>query len=115
MLRGNGYGVKEAADGAEALGLLERECDEIQLVLTDVIMPEMSGAELARRLSNVRPQLPIIFMSGYSEDPLVRSVETIGSIFLPKPFTASALVEKVRETLDRPWAGLPLGKGRDVH
>jgi CheY-like chemotaxis protein len=115
MLRGNGYGVKEAADGVEALGLLERECDAVHLVITDVIMPEMSGAELARHLSHAYPQLPIIFMSGYSEDPLVRGVESIGSIFLPKPFTASALVEKVRETLDRPWAGLPLTKGRDVH
>jgi two-component system cell cycle sensor histidine kinase/response regulator CckA len=115
MLRGNGYGVKEAADGVEALGLLERECDAVHLVITDVIMPEMSGAELARRLSHVYPQLPIIFMSGYSEDSLVRGVESIGSIFLPKPFTASALVEKVRETLDRPWPGLPLSSGRDVH
>lgn len=107
VLGGSGYGVKEAADGAEALGLLERECESVHLVLTDVIMPEMSGAELARHLSRVCPQLPIIFMSGYSEDPVVRSVESIGSVFLPKPFTASALVEKVRQTLDRPWAVLP--------
>jgi two-component system, cell cycle sensor histidine kinase and response regulator CckA len=102
MLRGSGYGVKEAADGAEALGLLERECESVQLVLTDVIMPEMSGAELARHISRVCPQLPIIFMSGYCEDPAVRSVESTGSGFLPKPFTASALVEKVRQALDRP-------------
>ena len=106
MLRGSGYGVKEAADGAEALGLIERECETVHLVLTDVIMPEMSGAELARHLSRVCPELPIIFMSGYSEDPVVRSVERIGSVFLPKPFTASALVEKVRQTLDRSWSGL---------
>lgn len=106
MLRGSGYSVKEAADGAQALGLIERECESVHLVLTDVIMPEMSGAELARHLSRVRPQLPIIFMSGYSEDPVVRGVESTGSLFLAKPFTASALVEKVRQTLDRPWVGL---------
>ena len=106
MLRGSGYGVKEAADGAEALGLLQQEGESVQLVLTDVIMPEMSGAELARHLSRVCPKLPIIFMSGYTEDPMVRGVESAGSVFLPKPFTAAALVEKVRQTLDRPWAGL---------
>jgi two-component system cell cycle sensor histidine kinase/response regulator CckA len=106
MLRGSGYGVKEAADGAEALGLLKRECESVHLVLTDVMMPEMTGAELARHLVGVCPQLRIIFMSGYCEDPAVRSVETNGSIFLPKPFTATDLVEKVRQTLDRPWAGL---------
>lgn len=116
MLRVSGYGVKEAADGVEALGLLERECESVQLLLTDVIMPAMSGAELARHVSRVCPRLPIIFMSGYSEDPVVRSVERIGSVFLPKPFTASALVEKVRQTLDRPWGGLPeAGNGFDMH
>ena len=116
MLRASGYGVKEAADGAEALGLIEREGESVNLVLTDVIMQEMTGAELARHLSRVYPQLPVIFMSGYSEDPVVRGVESIGSVFLPKPFTASALVEKVRQTLDRPWAGLPAnGSGVDGH
>jgi two-component system cell cycle sensor histidine kinase/response regulator CckA len=107
MLRVSGYGVREAADGIEALGLLEQECESVQLVLTDIIMPEMSGAELARHLSRVCPQLPIIFMSGYSEDPVVRGVERVGSVFLAKPFTASALVAKIRQTLDRPWGGLP--------
>jgi CheY-like chemotaxis protein len=116
MLRGSGYGVKEAADGAEALGLIERECESVHLVLTDVIMPEMSGADLARHLARICPRLPIIFMSGYSEDPLVRGVERTGSVFLPKPFTASALVEKVRQTLDRPWAGLRVdGSGANGH
>jgi len=107
MLRGCGYGVREAADGAEALGLVEQECDAIHLVLTDVIMPEMSGAELARHLSRVCPKLPIIFMSGYSENAIVHGVERTGSVFLPKPFTALALAEKVRQMLDRSWAGLP--------
>ena len=100
MLLGSGYDVKEAADGVEALGLLEREWESVHLVLTDVVMPEMSGAELARHLSRVCPRMPIIFMSGYTEDPVVRSVDR--SAFLPKPFTASALVDKVRQTLDRP-------------
>lgn len=108
MLRSNGYGVKEASHGAEALGLVVEDCGSVNLVLTDVIMPEMGGAELAHHLARLCPHLPVIFMSGYSEDPMVRSVERIGSVFLPKPFTASALVEKVRQALDRPWPGLPM-------
>jgi two-component system, cell cycle sensor histidine kinase and response regulator CckA len=101
MLHGFGYGVREAADGAEALKLLQRECESIHLVLTDVVMPEMSGTELAHHVYSVCPKLPIIFMSGYSEDHAFRGMERAGSAFLPKPFTASALVDKVRETLNR--------------
>jgi len=62
---------------------------------------------LARHLSRVCPKLPIIFMSGYSENAIVHGVERTGSVFLPKPFTALALAEKVRQMLDRSWAGLP--------
>jgi two-component system, cell cycle sensor histidine kinase and response regulator CckA len=64
MLRDRGYSVLQAADGVEALSLLESQGDRIQLVLTDVVMPRMSGKELARRLSEMRPDLPVLFMSG---------------------------------------------------
>jgi FixJ family two-component response regulator len=67
----------------------------------------MGGAELARHISKLRPELRIIFMSGYSDDPVVRTVERTPSIFLAKPFTADALMAKVRQSLDRPWGGLP--------
>ena len=60
----------------------------IDLILTDVMMPKMGGPELARRVSNIRPELRVVFMSGYSEDPVVRSIERSASLFLAKPFTS---------------------------
>jgi CheY-like chemotaxis protein len=107
MLGQSGYRCLDAADGEEALQLVQAAPDSIDLVLTDVVMPRLGGAELARRISRLRPQLRIVFMSGYTEDPVVRSIERSPSIFLPKPFTAAALMEKVRAALDHPWPGLP--------
>jgi two-component system cell cycle sensor histidine kinase/response regulator CckA len=106
MLSHDGYQCLEAADGAQALEVVER-AGNIHLVLTDVVMPEMGGPELARRLAVLRPEVRIIFMSGYTEDPLVHRVEKLSAIFLPKPFTAAALTGKVRQALERPWQGLP--------
>jgi CheY-like chemotaxis protein len=107
MLSQAGYRCVEAGDGDEAYRLLTAAPADIDLVLTDVMMPRMGGAELARRVSELRPDLRLIVMSGYSDDPVVRTIERSQSIFLPKPFTAAALMEKVRETLDTPWNGLP--------
>ena len=107
MLSQSGYRCISASDGKEALQLIEGAKEQIDLVLTDVMMPNMGGAELARRLTAIRPDLRIVFMSGFSQDPIVRTIERSPSIFLAKPFTASALMEKVRNTLDRPWQGLP--------
>jgi two-component system cell cycle sensor histidine kinase/response regulator CckA len=107
MLNQAGYRCIEAADGEEALQLFRGAPDAIQLVLTDVMMPKMGGIELARRVSRLRPDIRIVFMSGYSDDPVVRTIERSSSIFLPKPFTASLLMDKVRNTLDAPWEGLP--------
>lgn len=106
MLSQDGYRCLEAADGAQALEIVEG-AEAIHLVLTDVVMPQMGGTELARRLALLRPEVPIIFMSGYNEDPLVRRVECVPGIFLPKPFTAAALTVKVRQALEEPWMGLP--------
>jgi two-component system cell cycle sensor histidine kinase/response regulator CckA len=108
MLTQTGYLCLEAGDGTEALRLLEGS-EDVSLVLTDVIMPNMDGPELARHLSRIRPELRILFMSGYIEDSVVRSIGRVSSLFLPKPFTAAALTEKVRESLDLPWMGLPGG------
>jgi CheY-like chemotaxis protein len=101
MLRDSGYNVLQAADGNEALSLLESQGDRIQLVLTDVVMPRMSGKELARRLSQMLPDLPVLFMSGYAEEPVLQGV-SVGTLFLRKPFTAPVLIEAVRRVLARP-------------
>jgi two-component system, cell cycle sensor histidine kinase and response regulator CckA len=110
MLTQSGYRVREAGNGREALCLLESYPDSIDLVLTDLIMPQMDGAELARHLARTCPGLPVLFMSGYCEDPVVKGLERNRSSFLPKPFTAHALLEKVQSTLQVPWRGLPQAK-----
>ena len=106
MLTQNGYQCLEASDGNEALGLL-RGIGSVNLVLTDLMMPGMNGTELARHLSRDYPEIRIMFMSGYSEDPVIHSTEGARGLFLAKPFTASALTERVRQALNRPWSGLP--------
>ncbi|HLK62719.1 MAG TPA: response regulator [Bryobacteraceae bacterium] len=105
MLAQTGYTCLEACDGAEALRVLQ-DTDDVQLVLTDVVMPNMDGPQLARELSRTRPNLRILFMSGYTDDELVRSLGRASSLFLPKPFTASILMERVRQALGRPWYGI---------
>ena len=107
MLGQQGYQCLEAVDGVDALRLLDETPTPIHLVLTDVIMPKMTGAELGLRLVRLRPELPIVFMSGYSDDPMVRNLERVPLMFLAKPFTAATLLEKVRQALDQPWNGLP--------
>jgi CheY-like chemotaxis protein len=109
MLTQTGYNCLEASDGAEALRLLDA-ADDVHLVLTDMVMPNMDGAELAKHLSRIRPTVRILFMSGYTEDPVVRSLDRTSFLFLSKPFTATTLMEKVRQALDRPWQGLPDGR-----
>ena len=107
MLCFSGYTCVEAADGLEALGMVRNEPGSVNLILTDIVMPGMDGPELARQVAALRPDLPIVFMSGYSDDPVVRTLEHSPALFLPKPFTAAALTEKVRAALDRPWTGVP--------
>jgi CheY-like chemotaxis protein len=106
MLAQCGFSCLEAADGLEALRVLE-DGTQVQLVLTDVIMPNMDGAELARRLASMRPETRVLFMSGYSDDPIVKSVERSSGAFLAKPFTVATLTEKVRQALDHPATGAP--------
>lgn len=108
MLSQVGHVCLEAGDGVEALGVLNH-ADNVELVLTDVIMPNMDGAELARQIARMRPELRILFMSGYNEDSIVRSLGKQSTLFLSKPFTATALMDKVRQALDRPWMGIPDG------
>jgi CheY-like chemotaxis protein len=105
MLTQTGYHCLEAGDGSEALRLLEG-VEGVRLVLTDVIMPNMDGAELARQLAQTRPDLRIVFMSGYVDDSVVRSLGKASLLFLPKPFTAATLMDTVKEALDGPWPGI---------
>jgi CheY-like chemotaxis protein len=100
MLAQSGYRCLEAADGTEALRVVEEGLEVVHLVLSDMIMPRMSGSELARHLALVRPELPIVLMSGYTDDPLVQEVERQGSGFIAKPFTAAALTAKIKQALD---------------
>jgi CheY-like chemotaxis protein len=100
VLRRHGYTVLEARHGVDALRLAERHHDEIHLLLTDMVMPHMSGPELADRLSSVRPAMKVLFMSGYVDRTAVPDFASVS--FLQKPFTPETLSRKVRLILDRP-------------
>jgi two-component system cell cycle sensor histidine kinase/response regulator CckA len=107
MLAQQGYQCLEAADGVDALRLLNETREPVDLVLTDIIMPKMTGPELGRHLIRLKPNLPIVFMSGYAEDPVVTEFERVPPMFLAKPFTADALIEKVRQALDQTGSESP--------
>jgi two-component system cell cycle sensor histidine kinase/response regulator CckA len=103
VLRKNGYRVFEAATPADALSLTEAEKGEIDLMVTDVIMPGMSGADLAERLSSLRPRMRVLFVSGYAAGAKGHHrIPVDGIHFLPKPFTPDALLQRAREILDAP-------------
>lgn len=100
-LKLKGYQVVEARDPAEALTLAAQHAKPIHLLLTDVVMPQMSGTELAKRLTGVHPESKVLYMSGYTDDAIVRhGVLEAGTFFLQKPFGPSTLAKKVREVLD---------------
>ena len=107
MLKRGGFDVIQASDGVSALELLEKQQIQPDLTLTDMLMPRMGGAELARRLSKLQPATPILFMSGYPADAIVNALYAHPAVLLLKPFSASTLLAKVRELLERPWVGLP--------
>jgi two-component system cell cycle sensor histidine kinase/response regulator CckA len=100
VLQEYGYGVIEASDGREALGLLERSDSRIHLLVTDVVMPEMDGRELARRAEALSPGLPVLYMSGYTDDEIVRrGLLEAGQPFLQKPFNPETLGGQVARML----------------
>jgi CheY-like chemotaxis protein len=106
VLRRHGYAVLEASDGLEALRVVERHQDSIDLIITDVVMPQMTGRELANRIRDTRPTLKILFMSGYPDHAVNREIDS-NEAFLQKPFAPDGLVRKVREILDRTVASRP--------
>ena len=101
ILRRNGYRVLEATNGADALRVCEAERDPVDLIVTDIVMPEMGGSELARRIRERQPDARILFTSGYTEDAVVRqSFLQEGEAFIEKPFTPALLTQKAREMLE---------------
>ena len=106
-LRGLGYRVLEAHDGASALRLLERQEGPVQLLFTDVVMPGMSGRELADRARQMHPGLQILFTSGYTRDAIASGGRLeAGITIIPKPFTYAGLASKVRDVLEGRTASL---------
>jgi PAS domain S-box-containing protein len=101
MLKMKGYRVIEARHGGEALLVCEQRPDEIDLMITDVVMPQMSGRQLAERLAPLQPGMKVLFMSGHTEDAVIRhGVKNALMTMLQKPFTPLALAQKVRAVLD---------------
>ncbi len=102
VLRRHGYAVLEARHGVDALTVVEAHADTIDLMVTDVVMPHMSGRDLAERLGAVRPAMKVLFMSGYTDHAAVHRDLTPGTAFLQKPFTPDLLARTVRQVLDAP-------------
>ena len=101
ILEKRGYRVIPAQDGREAMEIAAREAEHIDLVLTDIVMPGMNGRGLVERLGGVRPGIKSLYMSGYTDDDIVRRgfIEP-SKAFLQKPFTSEALLQTVRKVLD---------------
>jgi two-component system CheB/CheR fusion protein len=102
VLEESGYTILESHNGREGLALCEAHDGPIDLLLTDVVMPELGGRELAEGALKLRPGLKVMFMSGHTQDIVLKEGIQKGAAFLQKPFTPGSLAQKVRETLDAP-------------
>ena len=101
MLEGQGYRVLEASGGAEALAVAARVAGPIDLLITDVIMPEMSGRQLAEQLLAARPETRVLYVSGYTDNAISQHGVLAPNVeFLQKPFSNESLSAKVRQVLD---------------
>ncbi len=102
MLKQLGYSILAAASGAEAMEISRAFPGHIALLLTDVVMPQMSGRQVADALAEARPGLKVLYLSGYTENAVVHhGVLETGVDFLPKPFTREVLAQKIRQILSR--------------
>ena len=101
ILEGQGYQVLAASNGEQALQFAGDPDNDIRLMITDVVMPQMSGRELAEHVARLRPSLPVLFMSGYTDDAIVRHGLLDKKLnFIQKPFDSAGVARKVREVLD---------------
>ncbi|HXF94696.1 MAG TPA: PAS domain S-box protein [Gemmatimonadales bacterium] len=108
MLRRQGYTVLEAADARQAMELAERHAGPIHLLIADVVMPEIGGREVAARITALRPEVRVLYVSGYTEDAIAHyGVLDPAAAFLEKPFTPAILARRVRELLDAPPPVVP--------
>jgi CheY-like chemotaxis protein len=101
IMEESGYTVIEAQNGLHALEICEQGDYQFDLLITDVVMPQMGGRELAERLKSEQPGIKVIFISGYTDDAVVRhGIKEADSNFIQKPFSPDELAEKIREVLD---------------
>jgi DNA-binding response OmpR family regulator len=102
ILEKQGYRILETFNGDEALVVCERGRSPIHLMLADIVMPGMSGSELAKRVKPLYPEMKVLYMSGYTDDAIVRhGVLEKGVNYIQKPFTMEGLARRVREVLDK--------------
>jgi hypothetical protein len=109
VLKSNGYDVLEANNGTAALAAWEKNSHKIDMVLTDVVMPQMTGIELGKNLGEQAPGLKILYMSGYRDNAIGGAPGETLRAFLHKPFTPDTLLAKVREVLDAEKSGVDPG------
>jgi two-component system cell cycle sensor histidine kinase/response regulator CckA len=101
ILTRDGYTVWMASDGEEALAVAKSSPKAIDLIATDVVMPGLGGRDLVQRLLAMHPKAKVLFMSGYTDDAMLRhGIPEPGTAFLQKPFSGLALTAKIREILD---------------
>ncbi len=101
ILQMNGYEVIEASNGVDAISVFDAQKKPVDLVVTDLIMPQMGGRDLAKHVTPKNPDLKVLFLSGYTDSAVVRQgLLEPGSFFLQKPFTPAELAHKVRQALD---------------
>ncbi len=101
VLQQDGHIVHEAADGAEALELIEKKAVPVELVVSDIIMPRLNGVELMKAIAATRPDIPVILMSAYAQGELANMGVLAPCGVVPKPFPAERLLEEVRRCLSK--------------
>ena len=105
VLKSAGYAVLVAKNGAEASRFYERFSSEVDLLLTDVVLPDQNGRALARKLRSENARLAVLLVTGYAEQVEMMKLEAACAEYLPKPFSARTLLKRVRTLLDRkPWS-----------